>query len=78
MNDTTAPTIRLQGWGLVPAATVESLMPGDVTIWNFGYRETVLEMHPSGKVSWRVKFRAASGYEGWRTMRGSRLVGIVR
>ena len=45
-NTTTAPaaSIQLQSVGLVPATPAGELKPGDVTVWNFGFTETILSV----------------------------------
>ena len=43
--------IRLQGIGCLPAIRAEELQVGDITVWNYGFKEEVIEIEPtkSGK-----------------------------
>lgn len=72
-------TIKLQGihtpQKAIPAA---ELKPGMVTIWNFGYTETVKSVEPtkSGKSVKCVIISDKSGNEHIRTMRADRLVAV--
>lgn len=72
-------TVKLQGIyekkNAIPAA---ELKPGMVTVWNFGYTETVKSVEPtkSGKSVKCVIISDESGKEYTRTMRSDRLVAI--
>lgn len=71
-------TIHLQGIGRVTARPAGELNVGDVTIWNYGYREVVESITPTGKQSVTVVIRNAKTGEAFtRTMRRTRLVGIT-
>nr|DAM82781.1 MAG TPA: Elongation factor P (EF-P) KOW-like domain [Caudoviricetes sp.] len=73
-------TVKLQGIyerrKAIPAA---ELKPGMVTVWNFGYTETVKSVEPtkSGKSVRCVIISDESGKEYTRTMRNDRLVAIA-
>ena len=73
-------TVKLQGIyekkNAIPAA---ELKPGMVTVWNFGYTETVksVESTKSGKSVKCVIISDESGKEYTRTMRSDRLVAIA-
>lgn len=73
-------TVKLQGIyerrNAIPAA---ELKPGMVTVWNFGYTETVKSVEPtkSGKSVRCVIISDESGKEYTRTMRNDRLVAIA-
>lgn len=70
-------TVKLQGIyerrNAIPAA---ELKPGMITIWNFGYTETIKSVEPtkSGKSVRCVIVCDKSGKEYTRTMRNDRLV----
>lgn len=72
-------TVKLQGIyerrNAIPAA---ELKPGMVTVWNFGYTETVKSVEPtkSGKSVRCVIISDESGNEHTRTMRADRLVAV--
>ena len=40
-------TVQLQGIGRHYAIKAEEIVPGNVIIWNFGYKNAVLAVHPS-------------------------------
>ena len=73
-------TVKLQGIyekkNAIPAA---ELKPGMVTIWNFGYTETIksIESSKSGKSVKCVIISDESGKEYIRTMRNNTLVAIA-
>lgn len=73
-------TVKLQGIyekkNAIPAA---ELKPGMVTVWNFGYTETVKSVEPtkSGKSVKCVIISDESGKEYTRTMRNDTLVAIA-
>ena len=73
-------TVKLQGIyerrNAIPAA---ELKPGMVTVWNFGYTETVKSVEPtkSQKSVRCALISEASGKEYTRTMRNDRLVAIA-
>lgn len=73
-------TVKLQGiYEKKNAIPAVELKPGMVTIWNFGYTETVKSVEPtkSGKSVKCVIISDESGKEYTRTMRNDRLVAIV-
>ena len=73
-------TVKLQGIyerkAAIPAA---DLKPGMVTIWNFGFTETVKSVAPtkSGKSVKCVIISDESGKEYTRTMRNDSLVAVA-
>ena len=72
-------TVKLQGiYGKKNAIPAAELKPGMVTVWNFGYTETVKSVEPtkSGKSVKCVIISDESGEEHTRTMRNDRLVAI--
>ena len=72
-------TVKLQGiYGEKKAIPASELKPGMVTIWNFGYMETIKSVTPtkSGKSVKCVIISDESGREHIRTMRNDRLVAI--
>lgn len=72
-------TVKLQGlYRNRNAIQAAELKPGMVTIWNFGYTETVKSVTPtkSGKSVKCVIISDESGNEYTRTMRKDRLVAI--
>lgn len=71
-------SIHLIGIGRVAATTADDLRVGDVTIWNYGYREVVVAIEPKGAQSLTVTIRSRDGKDYQRTMRRTRLVGIAR
>lgn len=72
-------TVKLKGIyerrNAIPAA---ELKPGMITVWNFGYTETIKSVEPtkSGKSVRCVIISDESGNEHIRTMRADRLVGV--
>jgi len=72
-----ANTVKLQGIpGYQPGIPAGELRPGMVTVWNYGYKELIIDVQPSktGKTV-SVKMRCIdSGYEGTRKMNANRLV----
>jgi hypothetical protein len=70
-------TIHLIGLGLVPAKRAVALEVGDVTLWNYGYRYTVLEVWRKTEHFVGVRSRdERSGKVYEQRFRTSRLVGI--
>lgn len=69
--------IRLQGIGSKDAIEAKDLQVGDITIWNYGYREQVIEKEFSktGKTV-IVKVKKEEGGVFTRRLRATRLVGI--
>lgn len=73
-------TIKLQGIHTPQKAiTAAELKPGMITVWNFGYTETIKSVEPtkSGKSVRCVIVCDKSGKEYTRTMRNDRLVAIA-
>jgi len=76
MNITTIPTIQLQGYGTVTARAYGDLLPGDVTIYNYGYKYHVLSVEPVGKASVRItEQNVKTGRVSTSTKRRTRLIG---
>lgn len=72
-------TIKLQGiYRRQKAIQASDLKPGMVTVWNYGYTETVKSVEPtkSGKSVRCVIVSDESGNEHIRTMRADRLVAV--
>lgn len=72
-------TIKLQGiYKRQKAIQASDLKPGMVTVWNYGYTETVKSVEPtkSGKSVRCVIVSDESGNEHIRTMRADRLVAV--
>lgn len=72
-------TVKLQGmYASQKAIQAAELKPGMVTVWNYGYTETVKSVEPtkSGKSVKCVIISNESGNEHVRTMRNDRLVAI--
>ena len=72
-------TIKLQGiYRRHKAIQASDLKPGMVTVWNYGYTETVKSVEPtkSGKSVRCVIVSDESGNEHIRTMRADRLVAV--
>ncbi len=73
-------TVKLQGiYERKTAIPAADLKPGMVTIWNFGFTETVKSVAPtkSGKSVKCVIISDESGEEYTRMMRNDRLVAIA-
>ena len=73
-------TIKLQGiYERKTAIPAAELKPGMVTIWNFGFTETVKSVAPtkSGKSVKCVIISDENGKEYTRTMRNDRLVAVA-
>lgn len=72
-------TIKLQGiYSRQKAIPAADLKPGMVTVWNYGYTETIKSVDPtkSGKSVRCVIVSDESGNEHVRTMRNDRLVAV--
>lgn len=70
-------TIHLTGLGLVPAKRAADLRVGDVTLWNYGYRYTILDVWQKSPAFVGVISRCEkSGKEYEQRFRNSRLVGV--
>ncbi|MFV1457790.1 hypothetical protein [Bacillus mycoides] len=76
-------SIQLQGIGETSAVRAKELKVGDVTVWNYGYLETVKSITPSktGKtLKIEIEYESISGVlaQSERTLRVDRLVGISK
>lgn len=73
-------TVKLQGiHGQLPAKAVKELNIGDVIVWNYGYKSTVIETIPS-KTGKTIKCMLKSNQDGIireRKMGADRLVAIA-
>lgn len=72
-------TAKLQGVsGWIKAKPAAELKPGDVTMWNYGYTETVLSVAPSksGKTVTAVIIDDKSGNKYTRKLGAARLVAV--
>lgn len=72
-------TIQLQSIGHIAAIEAGNLIPGDVTVWNFGAKETIISKDRETKafVFLTIKSeRSGDLYE--RKLKKTRLVGIVK
>lgn len=71
----TRQTIRLQGIGLVSAVPATEVQPGDVLVWNHGYKSDVIALEPKGEQSYTLRTRSHhDGKEYARTIRRTRLL----
>lgn len=76
-NHSELQQLQLIGLGMVPAKRADALEVGDVTLWNYGYRYTVLEVWRKSEHFVGVRSRdERSGKVYERRFRTSRLVGI--
>lgn len=70
-------TIQLQSIGLVQAVEAESLKVGDITVWNFGATEEIVEvLKPTAKFVKLIIRSVKSGELFERKLKKTRLVGI--
>lgn len=72
-------SMKLQGIrGWIKAKPAGELKPGDVTMWNYGYTETVLSVTPSktGKTVTVEIVSDQSGMHHTRKFRADRLVAV--
>jgi hypothetical protein len=78
-NETTTnmTTIRLQSIGLTKGTEAGNLKKGDVTVWNFGFTETVLEIIKETPKTIVLKIQSDdSGNTHERRLNKNRIVGI--
>lgn len=70
--------IQLQGIGKQKAIEAKDLKPGMITVWNYGYKETIksIEFSKTGKTL-RAIIISESGRETERRLKADRLVGIA-
>ena len=69
-------TIQLQYWGTQKAIEAKNLKTGDITVWNFGIENTVLEIVGETKTMIKVLLGNDKGTQGIRKMKKTRLVGV--
>lgn len=70
--------LHLQGIGKIPAIKAKELKPGMITVWNFGYKEKIVDITPtkSGKSIKCTIISMETGKYYTRTFRIDRLVAI--
>lgn len=70
--------LHLQGIGKMPAIKAKALKTGMITVWNFGYKEKIVDITPtkSGKSIKCTIVSMESGKEFTRTIRIDRLVAV--
>jgi hypothetical protein len=77
MDTYPTPTVTLIGYGLAPAKPAQDLHAGDVIIWNYGYKSTVIEIKPRGKTQLTVElFDHKSAKHSFRVMGRTTLVAM--
>jgi hypothetical protein len=69
-------TIQLQSIGKVPAQQASNIKVGTILMWNFGTKETVLEIVNETPKTLSVKIQSGN-YVGVRKLNKTRLVCIV-
>jgi hypothetical protein len=74
-TDLSTETLRLQGVGIKPAVRAAELESGDVTMWNYGKKETILGIvkETAKTIVFNIKSND-SGYVGTRRLAKDRLV----
>ena len=70
-------TIQLQSIGTVPAQQASNIKVGTILMWNFGTKETVLEIVNETAKTLSVKIQSVN-YVGVRKLNKNRLVCIVK
>lgn len=71
-------TIHLQSIGLYPALPASELQVGDVTVWNWGGRETITKIEQASKCFIAVTITNKEGKEFTRRLKRDRLVACER
>ena len=70
-------TVTLIGYGIAPAKPAGDLQIGDVVVWNYGYKSTVVSITPRGKTQVTVEFHSHNSDTCTaRVMGRTRLVGM--
>jgi hypothetical protein len=74
-TDLATETLHLQGVGIKPAVRAAELESGDVTMWNYGKKETILGIvkETDKTIVFNIKSND-SGYVGTRRLAKGRLV----
>lgn len=74
-TDLATETLHLQGVGIKPAVRAAELESGDVTMWNYGRKETILGIakETAKTIVFNIKCND-SGYVGTRRLAKDRLV----
>lgn len=74
-TDLATETLHLQGVGIRPAVRAAELESGDVTMWNYGCKETILGIakETAKTIVFNIKCNN-SGYIGTRKLAKDRLV----
>jgi len=70
-------TTQLQSIGTVNAKPAAALQPGDITIWNFGYRWEVVGFAKQTKSQVIVEMINSEGKTWQKRMGKTRLVGLA-
>jgi hypothetical protein len=74
-----AKAIQLQSIGFVPAVEAADLKVGDITVWNFGATEEILEVLEPTKAFVKLIIKTvSSGSIHERKLKKTRLVGIKK
>ena len=71
-------TIQLQSIGKVEATEAINLKVGDVTVWNFGFTEEIIEVLKVTAKTRVLKIKSESGKFFERRLKNDRLVGIKK
>lgn len=67
--------VRLQGIGWFTGTPADELKVGDVLVWNYGHRSTILGIEPKGKLSLTLRMREHHDeQESSRVVRKTRLL----
>ena len=72
-------TVQLQSIGKFQAKPAGELVVGDVTVWNYGFKETVVEIEKRGKSVYATMEYTSNGKKctGTRRMLQNRLVAFT-
>jgi hypothetical protein len=70
-------TIQLQSIGKMPAQVASNIKVGNVLMWNFGTKETVLDIVNETAKTLSIKIQSGN-YVGVRKLNKNRLVCIVK
>lgn len=75
---TTAPFtyVTLIGYGIAPAKPAQDLQVGDVTVWNYGFTETITSITPKGSTMLTLTIQSRDGHIFNRNVKRTRLIGM--
>jgi len=75
---TTTPFIyvTLIGYGIAPAKPAHDLQVGDVTVWNYGFKETVTAITPKGASMLTITITSQNGKTSNRNVKRTTLIGM--